>query len=138
MTHVPGLKVVYPSSAQDAWGMMLTAIEDDNPVVYIESKVLYSKKYEVDDKVAAIPFGVASVKREGSDVSIITYGKQVDDALSAAKALAKEGIEAEVIDLRSLYPLDQEAIFASVAKTHRALVVTEEVKRGGFGVNCPP
>ncbi|GGF99508.1 TPP-dependent acetoin dehydrogenase complex, E1 protein subunit beta [Paenibacillus albidus] len=133
VTHVPGLKVVYPSNAQDAWGLMLTAIEDDNPVVYIESKVLYSKKFQVDDTVAAIPFGVASVKREGSDVSIITYGKQVEDALSAAKALAEEGIEAEVIDLRSLYPLDKEAIFASVAKTHRALVVTEEVKRGGFG-----
>ncbi|MDT3427888.1 pyruvate dehydrogenase E1 component beta subunit [Paenibacillus forsythiae] len=133
VTHVPGLKVVYPSNAADAWGLMLTAIDDDNPVVYIESKVLYSQKSEVPEKVAPIPFGSAAIAREGADVSIITYGKQVHDALKAAAALAKEGIEAEVIDLRSLYPLDKETIFRSIAKTHRALVVTEEVKRGGYG-----
>ncbi|NGM84740.1 alpha-ketoacid dehydrogenase subunit beta [Paenibacillus sp. 7124] len=133
VTHVPGLKVVYPSNAQDAWGLMLTAIDDDNPVVYIESKVLYSQKSEVPDKVDPIPFGSARIAREGADVSIITYGKQVHDALKAAAALAKDGIEAEVIDLRSLYPLDKATIFGSVAKTHRALVVTEEVKRGGYG-----
>ncbi|AHV98875.1 alpha-ketoacid dehydrogenase subunit beta [Paenibacillus sabinae] len=133
VTHVPGLKVVYPSNAQDAWGLMLTAIDDDNPVVYIESKVLYSQKSELPDKVEPIPFGSARIAREGSDVSIITYGKQVHDALKAAAALAKDGIEAEVIDLRSLYPLDKETIFGSVGKTHRALVVTEEVKRGGYG-----
>ncbi|QWU15374.1 pyruvate dehydrogenase E1 component beta subunit [Paenibacillus sophorae] len=133
VTHVPGLKVVYPSNAADAWGLMLTAIDDDNPVVYIESKVLYSQKSEVPDKVSKVPFGSAAIAREGADVSIITYGKQVHDALKAAAALAKDGIEAEVIDLRSLYPLDKETIFRSVAKTHRALVVTEEVKRGGYG-----
>ncbi|MFD1776047.1 alpha-ketoacid dehydrogenase subunit beta [Paenibacillus rhizophilus] len=133
VTHVPGLKVVYPSNARDAWGLMLNAIDDDNPVVYIESKVLYSQKSEVPDEIAPIPFGSASVAREGADVSVITYGKQVHDSLKAAAALAKDGIEVEVIDLRSLYPLDKETIFKSVAKTHRALVVTEEVKRGGYG-----
>ncbi|MNI48843.1 Acetoin:2,6-dichlorophenolindophenol oxidoreductase subunit beta [compost metagenome] len=133
VAHIPGLKVVFPSNAEDAWGLMLTAIEDDNPVCYLESKALYSRKSEVPDHVAPIPFGLAKVKREGSDVSIITYGKQVYDALTAAEQLAQEGIEAEVIDLRSLYPLDKEAIRASVAKTHHAVVVTEEVKRGGYG-----
>lgn len=133
VAHIPGLKVVYPSTPQDAWGLMLTAIEDDNPVVYIESKVLYSRKGEVEDKVEPIPFGSAKTCREGKDVTIVTYGKQVFDALDAAKQLAEEGIEAEVIDLRSLYPLDKESIFRSIGKTHRALVVTEEAKRGGYG-----
>ncbi|AIQ14363.1 alpha-ketoacid dehydrogenase subunit beta [Paenibacillus durus] len=133
VTHVPGLKVVYPSNAADAWGLMLTAIDDDNPVVYIESKVLYSQKSEVPERMTKVLFGSAAIAREGADVSIVTYGKQVHDALKAAAALAKDGIEAEVIDLRSLYPLDKETIFGSVTKTHRALVVTEEVKRGGYG-----
>ncbi|CAM4215265.1 alpha-ketoacid dehydrogenase subunit beta [Paenibacillus macerans] len=133
VTHIPGLKVVFPSNAEDAWGLMLTAIEDNNPVCYLESKALYARKSEVPDHVAPIPFGVAKVKREGRDVSVITYGKQVHDALTAAEQLAREGIEAEVIDLRSLYPLDKDMIRATVAKTHRAVVVTEEVKRGGYG-----
>lgn len=133
VAHVPGLKVVYPSNPEDAWGLMLSAVEDDNPVVYIENKKMYAKKGEVPDKVEPIPLGVARICREGGDVTIVTYGKQVSDALDAAVALAKEGIEAEVIDLRTLHPLDKNSIFRSIAKTHRALVVTEEAKRGGFG-----
>lgn len=133
VTHIPGLKVVYPSNPQDARGLMLTAIEDDNPVMYLEHKALYAVKGEVEDKVEPIPFGKAKVKREGRDVTVITYGKQVYDALHASEELSKEGIDVEVIDLRSLYPLDKDAIFKSVAKTNRVLIVTEENKRGGFG-----
>ncbi|HBD63271.1 MAG TPA: alpha-ketoacid dehydrogenase subunit beta [Clostridiales bacterium] len=132
VTHVPGLKVVYPSNAQDALGMMLTAIDDDNPVVFMENKVLYSVKSDVEDEVKPIPFGKASVKREGSDVTIITYGKQVLDSLKAAETLAKEGIDVEVIDLRSLFPLDKDAIYNSIEKTHKVVVVSEEAKRGAF------
>ncbi|KNZ43347.1 alpha-ketoacid dehydrogenase subunit beta [Acetobacterium bakii] len=131
-THVPGLKVVYPSNAQDAIGLMLTAIDDDNPVIYLENKTLYAMPGEVEDEVKPIPFGKANIKKEGSDVTIISYGKQVYDALKAAELLAKDGIDAEVIDLRSLYPLDKEAIVESVKKTHKVVLVSEEAKRGAY------
>lgn len=133
LTHVPGLKVVYPSNAQDAIGLMLTAVEDDNPVMYIEHKALYAVKGDVEDNVAPIPFGKAKVLREGKNVTVITYGKQVYDALSAAETLAQEGIDVEVIDLRSLYPLDKETIFQSISKTNKVVIISEEVKRGGYG-----
>ncbi|MCC5909751.1 MAG: alpha-ketoacid dehydrogenase subunit beta [Clostridiaceae bacterium] len=133
LTHVPGLKVVYPSTPQDALGLMLTAIEDDNPVMYIEHKAMYAMKGEVEDTVAPIPFGVADIKREGADVTVIAYGKMLHEALKAAEELAKEGIEVEVIDPRTLYPLDQETIFKSVEKTNKVVVATEETKRGGYG-----
>jgi pyruvate dehydrogenase E1 component beta subunit len=133
LTHIPGLKVVYPSTPQDALGLMLSAIEDENPVMFVEHKLLYSLSGEVADDVKPIPIGVADVKREGSDVTIIATGKMVHDALEAAETLAADGISAEVIDLRSLYPLDKKAIEASVQKTNRVLVVTEENKRGGYG-----
>ncbi len=132
LTHVPGLKVVYPSNAQDAYGLMLSAIDDDNPVMFMENKVLYSVKSEVEDEIAPIPLGKASVAKEGSDVTIITYGRQVLDSLKAAEELAKDGINAEVIDLRSLYPLDKETIFKSLEKTHKVVLVSEEVKRGAY------
>lgn len=132
LTHVPGLKVVYPSCAQDALGLMLSAIDDDNPVMYFEQKVLLSMKSEVTS-LEPIPLGKGRIVREGSDLSIITYGRQVYDALEAAEKLAADGIGVEVIDLRSLYPLDKELIGESIAKTHKAIVITEEVKRGGFG-----
>ncbi len=132
LAHVPGLKVVYPSSPQDAIGLMMTAIDDDNPVMFIEHKVLYGLTGEVEDDVKAIPFGKANIKKEGSDVTIITYGKQVYDALKAAEALAKEDIDVEVIDLRTLYPLDKETIFNSIEKTHKVVLVSEEAKRGAF------
>lgn len=132
LTHVPGLKVVYPSCAQDALGLMLSAIDDDNPVMYFEQKVLLSMKSEVTS-LEPIPLGKGRIVREGGDLSIITYGCQVYDALEAAEKLAADGIGVEVIDLRSLYPLDKELIGESIAKTHKAIVITEEVKRGGFG-----
>ena len=132
LTHVPGLKVVYPSCAQDALGLMLSAIDDDIPVMYFEQKVLLSMKSEVTS-LEPIPLGKGRIVREGGDLSIITYGRQVYDALEAAEKLAADGIGVEVIDLRSLYPLDKELIGESIAKTHKAIVITEEVKRGGFG-----
>ena len=132
LTHVPGLKVVYHSCAQDALGLMLSAIDDDNPVMFFEQKVLLGMKGEVSS-LEPIPLGKGRVAREGGDLSIITYGRQVYDALEAAEKLAAEGIGVEVIDLRSLYPLDKELIGESIAKTHKAIVITEEVKRGGYG-----
>ncbi len=132
LTHVPGLKVVYPSNARDAYGLMILAIEDDNPVIYIENKTLYATKSEVEDELKIVPLGKASVKKEGTDVTIVTYGRQVFNSLKASEDLAKDGINAEVIDLRSLYPLDIETIFKSVGKTHKVVIVSEEVKRGAF------
>ncbi len=132
-THTPGLKVVYPSNAQDAYGLLLTSIDDQNPVVFIENKVLYAMKNDVDEnELKAIPLGKARLAKEGSDVSIITYGRQVYDSLQAAEELAKDGINAEVIDLRTLFPLDKETIFKSVEKTHKVVVVSEECKRGAY------
>jgi pyruvate dehydrogenase E1 component beta subunit len=133
ITHVPGLKVVYPTTAADAYGLMLTSIDDNNPVIFIEHKGLYPKKGEVDESSAPIPLGVADVKKEGKDVTIVATGKMVDEALSAAQKLSGEGIDAEVIDPRTLFPFDKDTIFNSVKKTNRAVVVTEETKRGGFG-----
>lgn len=132
VTHVPGLKMVYPSTPQDAFGLMLSAIDDDNPVIFFEHKRLYARKDEVDS-LEPIPLGKGKLVREGTDVSIITYGKQVYDALDAAAILEKEGVSAEIVDLRSLYALDKELIAQTVSKTHRAVVITEENRRGGFG-----
>lgn len=132
LTHVPGLKVVYPSTPKDALGLMLSSIEDDNPVMFIEHKVLYSMEGEIDEDVKPIPLGVADIKREGKDITIIATGKMVHESLKAAEILAKEGIEAEVIDPRTLYPLDKNTIFESVEKTNRVLIATEETKRGSY------
>lgn len=133
LTHVPGLKVVYPSNAQDAYGLLLTSIDDQNPVVFIENKGLYSMQNDVDEnELKPIPLGKARIAREGTDVTIITYGRQVYDSLEAAEILAKDGISAEVIDLRTLYPLDKETIFSSVEKTHKVVLVSEECKRGAY------
>ncbi len=132
-THVPGLKVVYPSNAQDAYGLLLTSIDDQNPVVFVENKVLYSMKNDVDEnELKAIPLGKAKVVKEGSDATIITYGRQVYDSLTAAESLAKDGINVEVLDLRTLFPLDKEAIVKSVEKTHKVVLVSEECKRGAY------
>lgn len=133
LTHVPGLKVVYPSTPEDALGLMLSAIEDDNPVMFMEHKLLYALEGEVEDQVKPIPLGVADVKKDGDDVTIIATGKMVHEALNAAELLGKEGIDCEVIDPRSLYPLDKTTIFNSIEKTNKVVVVTEENKRGGYG-----
>jgi pyruvate dehydrogenase E1 component beta subunit len=100
--------------------------------MFIENKVLYSVKSDVEDEVKPIPFGKASVLREGTDVTLISYGRQVFDCLKAAEKLAKDGINAEVIDLRSLFPLDKATIFKSLEKTHKVVIVSEEAKRGAF------
>lgn len=131
--HIPGLKVVCPSTAKDAKGLIKAAIRDNDPVIFLEHKLLYAKKEEVPEGEYIIPLGEADVKREGKDITIITWSRQVYFALDAAKELAKSGIDAEVLDLRTLVPLDWEAIKKSVLKTHNVVVVEEGVKRGGFG-----
>jgi len=131
--HIPGLKVVVPSTPYDAKGLLITAIRDDNPVFFIEHKMLYGIEGEVPEEPYTIPFGVADVKREGKDVTIVATMAMVHKALAAADELAKQGIEAEVIDPRTLTPLDEEGIINSVKKTHRLVIVHEEVKRAGSG-----
>jgi len=132
--HCPGLKVVAPSMPDDAKGLLKAAIRDDDPVIYFENKYLYRRiKGEVGGDDAVTPLGKARVLRQGADVSIIAYGSAVHHSLAAAETLAGEGIEAEVIDLRSLVPLDEAAVLASVRKTTRAVIVHEDWKRGGFG-----
>ena len=131
--HVPGLKVVIPSTPYDAKGLMKSSIRDDNPVIVLEQKLLYNTKGPVPDGEYTIPLGKADVKRDGTDVTLITYGRMVQMCLNAAEWLALDGISAEVLDLRTLSPLDTDAINASVAKTGRAVVVHESVRFGGFG-----
>ncbi|MED4406190.1 alpha-ketoacid dehydrogenase subunit beta [Heyndrickxia coagulans] len=124
-TSIPGLKVAVPSTPYDAKGLLLAAIEDNDPVIFFEDKTLYNIKGEVSEDYYTIPLGKADTKREGSDITIVAVGKQVQTALEAADRLAKDGIEAEVIDPRSLSPLDEGAILQSVAKTNRLVVVDE-------------
>jgi 2-oxoisovalerate dehydrogenase E1 component len=132
--HVPGLKVVAPSTPDDARGLLLTAVRDNNPVIFFEHKNIYSKKGNVSLTSAGIPFGVAAVRRSGSHATIVTYSAMVDVALAAAGILAEQdGVEIEVLDLRTLFPLDWKAIEASVAKTRRLIVCHEAVERGGVG-----
>jgi pyruvate/2-oxoglutarate/acetoin dehydrogenase E1 component len=133
LTHVPGLKVVMPSSAADAAGLMHSAVADPNPVVFIENKALYFRREDVPEDPVPVPIGEAAVLREGSDVTIVALSRLVADALAAAERLAEDGIEAEVIDPRTLVPLDLEAILASVRKTNRLVVAHEAVLQGGFG-----
>jgi 2-oxoisovalerate dehydrogenase E1 component beta subunit len=133
-THVPGLKVVQPSTPYDAKGLLKAAIRDNNPVIYLEHKHLYRRiREDLPEDDFTVPLGVADVKREGSDLTIVTYGAMVHECLTAADRLAKEGAECEVIDLRTLCPLDRESFLASVRKTSRALVVYEAHLTGGFG-----
>jgi 2-oxoisovalerate dehydrogenase E1 component beta subunit len=132
--HRPGLKVVAPSTAYDAKGLLKAAIRDDNPVVYFEHKFLYRRaKGPVPEGDDIVPIGVAATRREGGDVTLLTYGAMVTPSLEAADRLAKEGVEVEVIDLRTLMPFDKAAIFASLEKTSRVLIVHEDVKTLGIG-----
>lgn len=134
LVHVPGLKVVYPSTPQDVYGLLLTAIEDDNPVMVFEHQMLYQTKGDVVDKdvYSPIPLGSADIKKPGSDVTLVATGLCVLKALEAAEELEKEGISAEVIDPRTLYPFDKELVYKSIAKTRKLVIVTEEVKRGAW------
>lgn len=132
--HVPGLKVIAPATCEDAKGMMKAAIRDDDPVLVMESETLYNLKGTVsNDPEHVVPIGKARVAREGKDVTIVSWSRIVHVSLEAAEALAKEGIEAEVIDLRSLRPLDNETVVASVKKTHRAVLAYEGWPYGGVG-----
>ena len=132
-THIPGLKVVMPSTPYDVKGLLKSAIRDNNPVVFIEHKGLYQTRGEVPDGEYLIPLGLADVKKYGKDVTIITWSKTVLTALEAAKELEGHGIDAEVLDLRSLVPLDFDTITESVSKTGRVLIVHEACERGGYG-----
>jgi 2-oxoisovalerate dehydrogenase E1 component beta subunit len=132
--HRPGLKVVAPSTAYDAKGLLKAAIRDDNPVVYFEHKYLYRRaKGPVPEGDEIVPIGVAATRRSGDDITLVTYGAMVTPSLEAADRLAKDGIEVEVIDLRTLLPFDRQAILASVEKTSRAVIVHEDVRTLGIG-----
>ncbi len=130
--HIPGLKVAVPYSPRDARGLLRTACRDSNPVIFIEHTALYSRKGDVPDEEYDIPFGQAEVYREGKDVTLIGYSGSVYQANGAAGLLAEQDIEAEVLNLRTLRPLDVDTIIASVRKTHRAVVVEDDWKFGGF------
>jgi acetoin:2,6-dichlorophenolindophenol oxidoreductase subunit beta len=131
--HTAGLKVVIPSTPADAYGLLLSAIDDPDPVIFIENMQSYRKPGEAPPRGVRIPLGKAKVAREGTDVSIITYSRQVFDALVVAQKLAEEGTSVEVIDLRTISPLDEQTILASVRKTRRAVIVHEAVKNFGVG-----
>lgn len=133
ITAIPGLKVVMPSTPYDVKGLLKSAIRDNNPVVFIEHKGLYQTKGDVPEEEYVIPLGQADVKRTGGDVTIISYSKSVLMALDAAKVLEEKGIQAEVIDLRTLVPLDFETIRTSVEKTGRVVIVHEAAERSGYG-----
>ena len=131
--HVPGLKVVMPSSPYDAKGLLLAAIDDNNPVIFIEHKLLYKTKGDVPEEMYRIPLSQTAIAREGKHVTVVATSIMVSRALEAAAELAKEGIELEVVDPRTLKPLDDKPIIESVKKTGRAMVVHEAVEMGGFG-----
>lgn len=131
--HVPGLKVVMPSTPYDAKGLLLTALRDPNPVVFLEHKVLYATEGEVPEEDYTIPFGKADIKRVGKDVTVVATANMVGKSLTVAEELAKQGISVEVVDPRTLTPLDEDTIIESVKKTHRLVVVGEEVGHAGAG-----
>lgn len=133
LAHFPGLKVVIPSTPYDAKGLLKTAIRDDNPVMFLEQKTLYRKKGLVPEEEYTIPLGQADIKRAGRDCTIVTYGRMVQMSLEAAETLSADGIEVEVVDIRTLLPLDTETIVQSIIKTKHVLIVHEAVQFGGFG-----
>jgi pyruvate/2-oxoglutarate/acetoin dehydrogenase E1 component len=131
--HTPGIKVVAPATPHDVKGLLVTAIRDNNPVLFMEHKLLYRTQGAVPEELYAIPLGQAQVRREGRDLTVLAYSIMVLRALEAAEELAAEGIELEVVDLRSLKPLDKETIVRSVSKTGRVLILHESPQTGGFG-----
>ena len=131
--HTPGLKVVCPATAYDAKGLIKAAIRDPNPVIFFEHKFLYRRiKEELPGDDFVVPIGKASIRRSGSDISVVTYGAMVFEALEAARELEKEGIDLEVIDMRSLLPFDREAVLESVRKTSKVILLHEDTRTGGF------
>jgi len=133
LAHVPGLKVVMPSNAHDAKGLLIASIRDDNPVIYAKQKTLFGAKGPCPEEMFEVPLGVANTTRPGTDVTIVTYGRMVGESLKAASILSEEGVDVEVIDLRTLQPMDSEAIVASVKRTNRCVVVHEAVRFAGMG-----
>src|SRR5437773_972738 len=133
LVHVPGLKVVFASTPTDVRGLLLASIYDDNPVIFFEHRILYPIKEQVPDELEPIPIGKARVHREGEDVTVIATGRLVHEALAAAKDAEEQGVSVEVVDPRTLQPLDEETLVASVKKTNRAVVAHEAVTRMGFG-----
>jgi len=133
LVHVPGLKVVYPSTPTDVRGLLWSSIYDDNPVIFFEHRLLYPLKEEVPDDLEGIPLGKARVVREGTDVTVIAIGPLVHRTVAAAKEAEKDGISVEIVDPRTLQPLDEETLVESVKKTNRAVVAHEAVTRMGFG-----
>lgn len=131
-THIPGLKVVMPATPADAKGLLTASIRDNNPVIFMEHKALYSMKGDVPEGEYTVPLGSANVAKEGTDVTIVAWSLMTQVALAAAKQLEEEGVSAEVVDLRSLVPLDKETIFDSVRKTHKLVIVQEAVHTSGF------
>src|ERR671925_10190 len=131
--HVPGLKVVFASTPEDVRGLLWTSIQDENPVVFFEHRTLYPQKGEVPDEIEPIPLGKARVHREGDDVTVVATGRLVHESLKAAEEAERDGISVEVVDPRTLQPLDEEALVSSVKKTNRAVVAHEAVTRMGFG-----
>ncbi|MGX9934106.1 alpha-ketoacid dehydrogenase subunit beta [Advenella kashmirensis] len=131
--HIPGLKVVCPSNPADAYGLLKSAIRDPDPVVFVENKALYAMKGEIADDAQAIPLGKAKIVRTGKDVTLVTYGACVHKAMRAADTLAQEGIEIEILDLRSLQPWDEQAVLASLTLTHKLLIAHEAVEAFGVG-----
>ncbi|HWP97806.1 MAG TPA: alpha-ketoacid dehydrogenase subunit beta [Syntrophomonadaceae bacterium] len=132
-THIPGVKTVMPGTPADAKGLMIAAIRDDNPVMYIEHKQLLPVPGDVPEGEYAVPLGKADIKRVGSDITIVTWSWMLQKCLAAAEELAKRGINVEIVDPRTLVPLDKDAILKSVGKTGKLLIVHEEVKTSGFG-----
>jgi 2-oxoisovalerate dehydrogenase E1 component beta subunit len=131
--HTPGLKVVAPATAYDAKGLIKAAIRDDNPVIFFEHKFLYRRiKEQVPEQDYVVPIGQAAVRREGSDIAVVTYGAMVWTALEAARELEKEGLSLEVVDLRSLLPYDEEVVLASVRKCSKVILLHEDTRTGGM------
>jgi 2-oxoisovalerate dehydrogenase E1 component len=133
MAHVPGLTVVMPSSGADTYGLLRSAIEDDNPVVFIENRLLYEKKSPMPPSDHRVPLGQAKIVRSGHDVTLVSWSRMVLDALEAAETLSAEGIEAEVIDLRTIVPLDRETVLRSLRRTNRLVIAHEAVVDFGVG-----
>jgi 2-oxoisovalerate dehydrogenase E1 component len=136
MAHIPGIRLAFPSNAADAKGLLKAAIRGDDPVIFMEHKGLYRQGYASTPEPDAnyvLPFGIAAVRKEGSDISVITYGAMVQKSLEAARKMEEKGVGVEVVDLRTLNPLDEEAIYASVRKTGKVLVVHEDTLTAGFG-----
>ena len=133
LTHIPGLKVVMPSTPANAKGLLLSSMRDNNPIVFIENRMLYNMKGDCPEGEFIVPLGEANIMKEGGDITIISWSKMVHTSLAAANILEKDGISCEVIDLQSLVPLDKETILGSIKKTGKAVIVHEAVRTSGFG-----